>query len=295
MIEVLRPGFLTTIQDLGRCGFEHLGVSAAGVSDPLSARVANRLVGNPEGVPVIECTAYGVRVRFDRDARIAVCGGTFDCNVPMWRTVSIRSGFVLEIGRSLEGFRCYLAVGGGWNASRYLGSASVHVGSGFGRPLVRGDVLAIGLESPGRESKVTDIPCIGGLVRITLGPDAEEFGARDMFLLTSQEWRVMQDSSRQGIRLDGAERMAIGVGGDRLSEGVSLGAVQVFRDGRPAILFVDSQTTGGYPVIANVIGADQFQVAQLRPGAMVRFRAVGFAEARRALLEQEAWIQRVGG
>ena len=296
MIDVLRAGFLTTVQDLGRPGFEHLGVSPAGVADPVSARVANLLVGNAEGDAVLECTAMGPRLQFSVETWIAVCGGTFECNVGMWRSVRVHAGFILDVGRAVEGFRCCVAVCGGFRAERYLGSASVHLASGFGRPVVRGDSLDGGLCCRGAERSVGhSVLRARGIVRVTVGPDALDFSSVDMFRLFSQDWRVTQESSRQGIRLDGAERLSAGSSGVRGSEGVSLGAVQVFRDGQPAILFVDSQTTGGYPVIANVIGADQFEVAQMRPGSRIRFEPVGFDEARRALLEQEEWIQGVAG
>ncbi len=296
MIDVLRAGFLTTVQDLGRPGFEHLGVSPAGVADPLSARIANLLIGNAENDAVLECTALGPRLQFSMDTWIAVCGGRFECNVSMWRSVRVQAGFILDVGRAYEGFRCCVAVCGGVRAERYLGSASVHLASGFGTPMVRGDSLTADSRSRGVERGVgQDVPRARGVVRVTVGPDALDFSSLDMFRFFSQDWRVTQESSRQGIRLDGAEPITAASSGARGSEGVSLGAVQVFRDGQPAILFVDSQTTGGYPVIANVIGADQFEVAQMRPGARIRFEPVGFAEARRALLEQEAWIHGAAG
>lgn len=296
MIEVLRAGFLTTVQDLGRPGFEHLGVSPAGVADPLSARVANLLVGNSECDAVLECTGFGPRLQFLTDAWIAVCGGTFECNVAMWQSVQVHAGFILDMGRALEGFRCCVAVCGGVRAERYLGSASVHLSSGLGKPVARGDSLDVAVTRSGMKRLIrVGVPLVRGRVRVTLGPDAQEFSSVEMFRFFSQDWRVTQESSRQGIRLEGVEILSAPSAGVRGSEGVSLGAVQVFRDGHPAILFVDSQTTGGYPVIANVISADQFEVAQMRPGSRVRFEPVGFDEARRALLEQEEWIQSVAG
>jgi antagonist of KipI len=294
MIRVLSAGFLTTVQDRGRPGYAHLGVSAAGAADALSLRVANRLVGNPEGLPVLEMTLRGGRFSFEQDAVVSVCGSDFDCSISMWRAVDVGARSVVEIGGCRSGARCYLAVRGGFEAKYELGSASTHVLSGLGQLIQRGDLLRVGDRASDLVNGITvTVDRCFDLVRVTPGSETGEFDGGAVMDLLSRSWRVSEQSNRQGIRLSGGGAVALrSPGGGRMaSEGVALGAIQVPPGGEPVILFVDSQTTGGYPVIANVASVDLGIVGQLRPGANVRFAAIDFSEAHRLLQEQEAWIR----
>jgi len=295
VIEVLSPGLLSMFQDLGRPGYSHLGVSIAGPADPVSMRVANRLVGNPEGAVVIECTLQGPRLRFLESAVVAICGADFvDCGLPLWKAQTVDPGFVLELGGCRMGARAYIAVQGGFECARILGSGSVHLLSGFGTPLRRGDMLKIASGDPIRvEGAAVTAPLFRKVLRVVEGPDAGEFSSSEMFRFFAEEWLVTEDSNRQGLRLRGEAFVGMGHG-SKLSEGVDLGAIQVTPAGDPVVLGVDSQTTGGYPVIANVIAADRMNLGQLRPRDRVRFAPVMLAEARQALLDQEEWIRRVG-
>lgn len=292
MIEVLAPGLLTTVQDLGRPGYAHLGVSAAGAADPVSFRIANRLVGNDENAPAVEMTLQGGRFRFYRDSWLAVCGGEFE--VPMWRPFQVAAGSELSFGGCRTGSRGYLAVRGGFEAPRVLGSVSSHVLSGLGPAALRkGDRLETG------NRVVTEVGSpvvpweIRKSIRVTLGSQSAGFSGAAMHEFLAGQWAVSERSNRQGVRLTGA-RIPAPDGGTMPSEGVALGAIQVPASGDPVILFVDSQTTGGYPVIANVATVDLCSVGQLRPRDTVTFTPVSFDEARRLLLEQEAWIRNVG-
>ncbi len=293
-MEVLQAGLLSTLQDLGRPGYAHLGVSAAGAADPVSMRLANRLVGNRDHSAVIECTLQGPKLRVTADCIISVCGAPFDCSIPLCSGVRVSAGSVLEIGGCRSGARCYVAVGGGFEAPLIMGSASVHLLSGFGGPLRRGDVLRTRASdrqvAPGRRATP---PEFRTRLRVTVGPDADRFPVRAVFELLDREWVVSDHSNRQGIRLSG-DPLAIEGLGSRPSEGVALGAIQVPPGGAPVILFVDSQTTGGYPVIANVISADLCSVGQLRPRDRVSLEVVSLEAARSLLLEQEMWILNVG-
>jgi antagonist of KipI len=283
-------------QDLGRPGYSHLGVSIAGAADPVSMRVANRLVGNPEDVVVIECTLQGPRLRFVHGAVVAICGAEFeDCNLPLWKAHIVTAGFVLEMGGCRLGARAYIAVQGGFECSRVLGSGSVHLLSGFGNALRRGEVLTIVRCVPVSVDCDVSVspPEFRKVLRVVEGPDAGEFSSSEIFRFFAEDWLVTEDSNRQGLRLRGNAFGGAGHG-SKLSEGVDLGAIQVTPAGDPVILFVDSQTTGGYPVIANVIAADRMSLGQLRPRDRVRFTPVSLAEARQALLDQEEWIRHVG-
>lgn len=291
MIRVLSPGLFTTVQDLGRNGYAHLGVSPAGAADQLALRTGNRLVGNAEGSAALEMTLQGGRYEFDCDAVVALTGAEFEhASIPMWRATSVKRGAVVEIGGAKTGARGYLSVRGGIDAPRVMGSRSTHVLSGFGGPLKRGDALAIGDEiaAPSVEHRV-EPPIYRKLLRITAGAQTAEFDARQAILLATETYQVGDNSNRMGLRL-GGPALCPPHDGQMLSEGVALGAIQVPPSGEPIILFVDAQTTGGYPVIASVISADLPSVGQLRPRDAVTFQFVSFAEARRLLFEQEAYI-----
>ena len=292
-IRVLAPGLLTTVQDLGRPGHAHVGVSPAGAADTVSLRIGNRLTGNPEGAAALEMTLQGGRFEFTHDSIISLTGGAFDCSVPMWRTVRVRAGETVEVKGAASGARCYLCVRGGIESERILGSASVHLLSGFGRPLRKGDELAIGAEPAiAAASRAVTPPEWRKRIRITSGAQTARFTSEAFYRLVSSAYLVSGDSNRQGLRLTGTAGVVIPAPdhGQMASEGVALGAVQVPQSGEPILLFVDSQTTGGYPVIASVITADLASLGQLRPRDAVRFEAVSFAEAKRLLLEQEEFI-----
>jgi biotin-dependent carboxylase-like uncharacterized protein len=284
MIVVEAAGLLTTVQDLGRPGYAHLGVSASGAADALALRAGNRLVGNDPGAAGIEMTLAGGTFRFECDAVVALAGSDF--GVETWKPFAVRAGETVKLGQSRTGARCYLCVRGGIDAPRVLGSASAHVLTGLGGgPLRKGDVLPIGPE-PGRA------PVWQGTkwgqdrlapLRVTPGPQAGWFRRG----LDGLVYHVREESNRMGLRLKGPRFVQQG---ELLTEGVSLGAIQVPPGGEPLILFVEHQTTGGYPKIANVISADLWKVGQLRPRDTVRFETVPLERARALLLEQEAWL-----
>jgi antagonist of KipI len=285
-LRVLAPGLLTTVQDLGRFGWTHYGVSASGAADALALRAGNLLVGNAENAAGLEMTLAGGEFEFEQDAVIAITGSDFRADLPLWTAVEIRRGQSVRIGRTRSGARAYLAVRGGLHVPRVMGSASVHLITGVGGgPLRAGDVLQIGEDAVRRpRSGRCPVPAGGGPVRVTEGPQAERFGAE----LYAARYTVTEEANRMGLRLRGPAIPS--PPGGMLTEGTALGAVQVPPDGQPIILFVEHQTTGGYPKPANVISADFWRLGQLRPRDQVAFELVPMERALDLLREQERWI-----
>ena len=300
-IEVHEPGQLTTVQDLGREGFGPMGVSPSGAADAVSLRLGNRLVGNAEGAPALEMTLVGGAFRFPQGAVIALSGSDFGASldgaaVGLWESVQAQPGQLLRLGATRSGARCYLCVQGGIAVEPFLSSASTHLLSGLGgfdgRPLRPGDVLRIGPAGGPFRKRSADAKALERLsprkvLRVTAGPQSGWFPQASQRAFYAAAYRVAEESSRMGLRLQG-EPIAADPGREMITEGVPLGAVQVPPGGQPIILFVEQQTTGGYPKIANVISADLHSLGQLRPRDEIRFEQVNFETAQSLLREQEA-------
>jgi biotin-dependent carboxylase-like uncharacterized protein len=287
-IRVAAPGFQTTVQDLGRFGYAHLGVSASGAADAFAFRAANLLVGNAENAPALEMTLAGGAFEFESETVLALTGSDFGAGIPLWTPVHMPAGAVLRCGPTRGGARCYLAVRGGIAAPQTLGSASAHLMTGLGgRALLRGDVLPIGgaaLREPRQTAPPVPAYAGPGALRATAGPQAGWFQGE----LYRADYQVTEESNRVGLRLRGAAIPS--PSGHMLTEGTPLGAVQVPPGGQPIILFVEHQTTGGYPKPANVISADFRRLGQLRPRDTVRFELVALDRALTLLREQEQWL-----
>jgi antagonist of KipI len=279
---------LTTVQDLGRFGWAHHGVSASGAADPLALRAANLLVGNAENAAALEMTLIGAEIAFDDDAMIALTGSDMGGGIPFWQPVAIRAGETLRCGATLAGARAYLAVRGGIAARKTMGSASVHVMTGVGgRPLRKGDVLEAGdgaVRRPRGAARFPEAWQPRSVLRATPGPQAGWFSGE----LFGAAYTVTEESNRMGLRLRGPAIPSHA--GQMITEGVPLGAVQIPPDGQPIILFVEHQTTGGYPKPANVISADFWKLGQLRPRDPVAFESVTIEQALGLLREQEEWL-----
>ena len=281
---MISPGLLTTVQDLGRPGYAHLGISASGAADALSLRAGNLLVGNAEGAAALEMTLAGGAFEFESATVVALTGADFEANIPLWTTVEVQAGGQVRCGHARSGARCYLCVRGGVDVPLVMGSASTHlltgIGGVHGRALKRGDLLRSpdGLLPPALAR--VSMPAPRGCIRVTSTGGASG--------LCDAAWQVKEDSDRMGLRLRGPalDRAT----GRMLTEGVPLGAVQVPPDGQPIILFVEHQTTGGYPKIANVISADFHSLGQLRPRDEVRFEQVSLDAAFALLQAQEDWL-----
>ena len=318
VMEVLAPGLLTTVQDLGRPGFGPMGVSPAGAADTVALRIGNRLVGNAENAAALEMTLLGGTFLFPEGAWVALTGSDFGAalegaDVSPWTSFEVKPGQTLRLGPTRSGARCYLCLQGGIAVKPFLGSASTHLLSGLGgyegRALRKGDVLetadsdgekGAGLAgvsscsnrtlSGTRSKKVT--PKIQErfrprkVLRVTSGPQSGWFSQAAEKVLYGGTYHVSEEANRMGLRLHGPP-LPEGAHGAMISEGVSLGAVQIASGGMPIILFVEQQTTGGYAKMANVISADLSSLGQLRPRDVIRFERVTFETARKLWMEQE--------
>jgi len=302
-IQVQSPGLFTTVQDLGRPGFGPMGLSPSGAADPLSLRLGNRLVGNPDGAAALEMTLVGGTFLFSEGGIVALTGSDFAANVgdqsvPVWKATKIIPGQILRIGPTRSGARSCLCIRGGVEVDSLLGSASTHVLSGLGgfegRALRKGDILKIGVASNSfRERRVSpqllQHVAPRKTLRVTPGPQSDWFPGSSQQQFYSATYRVSEDSNRMGLRLEGTAIPPHGKG-QMITEGVSLGAIQISDSGQPIILFVEQQTTGGYPKIANIISADLPSVGQLRPRDEIRFEKVDWETARTLFREQEEMI-----
>ena len=280
MIEILAPGPLSTVQDLGRPGLAALGVGRSGAADRAALRLANRLVGNPEGAAALEITFGGLSARFERAATVALTGAACPVRVGasagfMHGPLGVAAGTELQLGLPTAGVRTYLAVRGGIDVPAVLGSCSTDLLAGLGPPvLAAGTRLAVG-PATGELPDVDLAPVPAYHDEVTLrgrrGPREDWFSADARRLLTSSAYVVSAESNRIGVRLSGPtlERSR---SGELPSEGMVAGALQVPPDGAPVLFLADHPVTGGYPVIAVVDADDLALAAQARPGDQIRFR-----------------------
>jgi antagonist of KipI len=315
VIEVLAPGLLTTVQDFGREGFGPMGVSPSGAADAIALRIGNRLVGNAESAAALEMTLLGGTFLFPEGALAALTGSDFGAaldgaGVPPWTSFVVKPGQTLQLGPTRSGARCYLCMQGGIAVTPFLGSASTHLLSGLGgyegRALRKRDVLKLGdSHGPRRTAhssgtlgtsrckkvtpKIQERLAPRKILRVTAGPQSGWFSQAAGKALYGGTYRVSEEANRMGLRLHGPP-LPEGAHGAMISEGVSLGAVQIAAGGMPIILFVEQQTTGGYAKIANVISTDLSSLGQLRPRDEIRFERVTFETARNLLLEQETLL-----
>jgi antagonist of KipI len=301
--EVLEPGILTTIQDLGRYGFSQFGVPPSGALDTFSFRVANLLVGNPEGEACLEATIMGLKLKALREVVIAMTGGDLSPtlngeSLEMWRTHLLVEGDVISFKKVRAGCRAYMAVSGGFVVPKIMGSRSTYLSGKFGglegRGLKRGDTLyslqtqsplrKLGLRFPSdwilpleREASLRVIP----------GPQDHHFTEKGFQTFCSSPYQVTPQCDRMGIRLEGPkiERRS-DVEESIISEGFISGAIQVPGDGKPIIILTEL-VTGGYTKIATIISTNLPKVAQLKPGDRVRFTPISIKEAHQLIREQE--------
>ncbi|MFF3840407.1 biotin-dependent carboxyltransferase family protein [Streptomyces sp. NPDC001930] len=283
-VAVVRAGALTTVQDLGRTGYAHLGVPRSGALDPAAVRLVNRLVGNPETAAVLETTVDGCALRPRRAVTVAVggapCPVRVDGRPAAWGTaVRVPAGSVLDVGAATRGLRAYVAFGGGIDVEPVLGSRSTDLLSGLGpAPLTEETVLPLGPDTGATVRGAVDAPPWPGppaelVLRVRIGPRQDWFTAAALRTLATRAYRVSSASNRIGLRLDGPA-LERALHGELASEGMVLGAVQVPPDGRPVVFLADHPTTGGYPVVGVVREADLGAAAQAVPGTPVRFTPV---------------------
>jgi antagonist of KipI len=292
-VQVMRPGLLTTVQDHGRHGHQHLGLCPGGAMDPVALTLANALVGNAPDDAALEITILGPELVFEEDALVALCGAEFAGDFPRHRPVLMAAGTKLSIGRAQRGARAYLAVAGGFALEPVLGSRATYLpgrfGGFLGRSLRRGDslplqgdVAALSKARFLRLKKAKGRTVRWNVPPLTLpehepivlhameGPHCAGFDAASQRAFFDATWKIAPESNRMGFRLSGPSLVRADAG-EILSGPTCLGTVQVPASGAPIALMADHQTTGGYPRIAEIATADVPRLAQVAPGGTVRF------------------------
>jgi len=316
-IRVLNPGLSTSVQDLGRPGFFHLGIPMGGAMDRLALRAANLLVGNDEGAAALEAVFIGPQLEFMADAVIAITGADMPIKLdgeakPSWTALAVKSGQVLSFGFLTAGARIYVAVTGGIDVPVALGSRSTYVigalGGFAGRALAKGDELPVGAAKPREEGRT-----VAEALRRRPGAPAElrvlpglywhrllEGAQRSFF---DDQWKVASEADRMGYRFKGGRplefverQQPFGAGSDPsniVDSCYPYGSIQVPGGKEPIVLHRDAVSGGGYFMLGTVISADMDLIGQLQPNAPTRFVEVDMGDALRARAEQTAMMSRI--
>lgn len=315
-VKVVSGGLSTTVQDLGRTGRYAIGMPPSGAMDQFSFRVANLLVGNPEGAAALEATYIGPSLEFTDDRVVAVTGGDAAVTLngepmPMWSSARVRSGDVLAFGMITTGARPYIAISGGIDVPPYLDSRSTYtligLGGFEGRTLADGDVLALGdgpVGDGGAQVHDDLVPRFGSdiEVRAVVGLCSYRLTEDALASFLSTPWNITKDADRVGYRLRGGtldfveREQPFGAGSDPANVvdlGYPLGSVQVPGGDEPIVLLGDAVTGGGYVTIATVISVDRDLFGQAKTGDTVRFRDVGIDEALAARTAQAERLDRI--
>lgn len=299
---VVDGGPQTSVQDLGRPGFQALGVPPSGALDAASLRLANLILGNNEGAAALELRLAGPTLRIGQHpVRVALAGSSAALGVTRangtveewasWRGVDLYPGDTLRVGGLGDTATAYLAFSGGISVPPVMGSRSTCLLAGFsgyhGRALRAGDEIGCGLPLPGVAHALLNIPAADRLLlRFVPGPQADHFAPEAFIALTGHPFRIGRDISRMGVRLDGPE-LVRRQNGPFVSDGTAPGSVQVTGSGQAIVLLADRGTTGGYPKIATVISADVTTLGRALPGTEIRFTEVDVEEAEAAAFAAE--------
>lgn len=303
-LEVIKPGLLTTIQDLGRYGHQAVGVPVAGPMDEFSHRLVNHLVGNDPAAATLEITLIGPELLIEVDTTMAIAGALFEAScdgqaVPIDTSFAVQAGQRLKFGRLVQGARAYLSVAGGIRADGVLGSRATHLVSGMGglsgRALMPGDrvpVLAQTASRPVRKGVGLTLPTgRRARLRVVPGPQDDWFQPDALKALVGVRFRISPRSNRMGYRLEGPPLARLDER-ELVSEPVGMGAIQVPTSGEPILLMADRQTAGGYPKIGYVITADLPLAGQLAPGDFIEFAVCSRQGAVAALIAHERQLLR---
>lgn len=312
-VQVIHPGLSTTVQDLGRFGSQKFGVIVSGAMDSISLRIANLLVGNPEGEGALEITLFGTTLQFESDQLVAITGGDLQPTIdgekaPMWRPILIRKGSLLKFKSAFTGCRAYIAFAGGIEIPEVMGSKSTYlraaIGGLNGRALQKGDEFTCGHHSKIAMTFVRQLEKMKNhfswsvnyteffsfeqkqLIRILRGSEFERFDQSSQETFFSEPYTLTTQADRMGYRLEG-KPLCLAEKFELLSEGVTYGTIQVPSNGQPIILMADRQTTGGYPKIGQVVSVDLPQLAQLQPKAEILFQEITLEEAEKELIKNE--------
>lgn len=322
-ITVLNPGLLTSIQDLGRVGFQKYGVIVSGAMDSYSLRLANILVGNREGEAALEITLVGPALMIHKGSAFVITGAdispTIDGKcVPMWRPVYLNKDSILKFGTCKSGCRVYLAFAGGFKISEIMGSKSTYIRAGIGgykgRALEKDDILE--LENPKKKSidiinklskqlsmnkfissnwfirGMENENCEVTTIRVIRERQFENFTEESVNDFFHSYFNISIKCDRMGYCLSGT-KLKLKEPLEMISEAVYFGTIQVPPDGNPIILLADRQTTGGYPKIAQIVSVDIHKIVQLKPNEKIMFKEISLEDAERLYFEREKYINNI--
>ncbi|SCY93444.1 5-oxoprolinase subunit C family protein [Alkaliphilus peptidifermentans] len=304
-IKINKPGLLTTLQDLGREGYQQFGIPVAGAMDKYSFQLANLLVGNDRNEGALEITMMGPEITFNCTSVISITGGDLSPNInnkpiEMYQTHLVRQGDVLKFKGLKSGCRAYLAVAGGFKVDPVMGSVSTFlkgkIGGFKGRRLIEGDVIYLKNPIEMYSKRIISSKYIPSYkartVRIIIGTEESMFTPKAYEVLLKESYELTTQCDRMGYRLEGPELQHID-GADIISGGINLGAIQVPGEGKPIIMMADRQATGGYAKIANVISVDIPLLAQMKPGDKINFESVSVEEAQKLVIEEENRVNKI--
>ena len=296
IMKILKPGMYTTIQDIGRYNHQKSGMSVSGAMDQFSLRVANILVGNIDNEACLETTLFGLKIKFEGDALIAITGANLmpminNKAIDMWSGIKVLNGDELSFGTPESGCRSYIAIQHGIDVPEVMGSKSTYVkgkvGGFNGRMLKAGDEIKINQAGESDFTSIKKLPIElipsyykDNIVRVIMGPQDNYFTKNGIYTFLDSEFEVTNEADRMGYRLSGPKISHI-TSADIISDGITMGSVQIPGEGAPIIMMADRQTTGGYTKIATIITPDINIVGQLKPGDSIRFEVINIEEAHR--------------
>ena len=299
-VRILKAGMLTSVQDLGRFGYQNQGIGTSGVMDVRSFKIANLLLDNPENEAVLEFTLIGPTLEFTSDTIIAITGGDFRPKinnepVNMYEAIYVCKGDILELGSAKTGSRGYVAFSSYLNVPVVMGSRSTNMKSmigGFGgRKLQNGDLLYFRVKRRyvpyflSRRLDLNEFLERDVEIRVVMGPQADHFTKEGRETFLNGTYTVTSEFDRMGCRLEGPY-VAAKETSDIISDGIALGSIQVPSHGKPIILLSDRQTTGGYAKIATVASADLPKLVQRKVDDKINFKAITVEEAQKLLLDE---------
>lgn len=302
-----KSGLLTTVQDLGRTGYQKDGFSVSGVMDSRSARIANMLVDNPENEAVLEFMMVGPTIQFTSSTIIAITGADFEPKIngkpaPMYTAIYAHKGDVLELAFAKSGIWGYLSFSGKLDIPVVMGSRSTNlkckVGGYHGRKLEQDEQIWFRIKKryiPSFLSRSIEPEKFGEnhkKIRVVMGPQDDYFQKKGLDTFLSEDYVVTGESDRMGYRLEGSY-VAHKDGADIISDGIPLGAIQVPAHGKPIVMLADRQTTGGYAKIATIVSVDIPDFVQCREDTVIRFAKVSMEEAQRLYREQERYFDEI--
>lgn len=313
-IRIIKQGLFDSIQDMGRYGYQHLGINPGGAMDTVAATIANILAGNQMNEAVIEMHFPAATIYFEKAAVIAISGGDFSAfinkePIPLNTVIIVAAGSILSFAKYINGARVYLAIQGGLSAEPWLDSYSTNTkakaGGYRGRTLQKYDVIHCRAEQfafaslPEGSVVVTPVTIDAATlynttsnIRCVAGKDFSDMQTNSVETFTNTSFTISRQSDRMGYRLAG-DMLTCADTTERISAAVTKGCIQLLPDGQLIILMADHPTTGGYPVIAHVISADINTLAQMQPGTSLNFSFVSREEAEQLYLNQQAYLQQL--